>query len=97
MHKPYFSIIRDFILSESKSVLQDDSGIPFKFLNEGKWDLTIYGSYTVPIPMFKPFYQDDLKKAVSDSSKVKKLPFGIGYNWRLGQSNLLVAKKKATE
>ena len=93
MHKNYFSTIRSTILGQSKLILQDDSGIPFRFFDKTNWDITLYGKYNKPIELFEDWEQKDLKKAYKDSS-TKPLNFGIGYNWQQGQSNMLIAKKK---
>ncbi len=95
MHKDYFSTIRDTILDKSALVVQDDSGIPYHFFKADKWDLQLYGVYSSPIAMFKEHKEDDLAAAFKEPGKAKPLPFGIGYNWRQGQSNLLVAKKSS--
>ena len=95
MHKNYFSMIRKVILTHSNSVLQDDSGVPFRFFSDpNDWSVTLYGMYSKPIPLFGNWYQEDLKAAFGDSVHVKRLDFGIGYNWIKGQSNLLLATKK---
>src|SRR4029077_5249151 len=36
-HKPEFSIIRDQVLAKSIAVLQDDSGIPYKYFGAEPW------------------------------------------------------------
>lgn len=95
MHRPSFSIIRDLILDESEYLLQDDSGIPVQFFEETKWDLTFYGTYSFPISLFAERHQEDLKeKYLSKTSNVKPLPFGIGYQYRKGTSNLMLGVKK---
>ena len=95
MYNSYFSIVRDrMILGGSKYVLADDSGMPFKYFDPEAWDIQLYGSYEKPIPMFSMWTQADLREAFKDSTKVKPLPFGIGYNYRPGKSNLLLAEKK---
>lgn len=94
MHKTYFSVIRSVILKQSDLVLQDDSGIPVHFFDETEWDNKFYGAYTKPIPMFSNSFQEDLKKAYSDSLHVKALDFGIGYQWHLNKSNLQLSVKK---
>lgn len=95
MYNPYFSVVREkLILGGSKYVLEDDSGMPLRFFNPDAWDIRLYGTYDKPIPMFSMHAQPDLRKAFEDSSKVKPLPFGIGYDYKPGQSNLLLAKKK---
>lgn len=93
MHRPSFSIVRDLILNESEFVLQDDSGMPVKFFPTTKWDLTFYGTYSQPISLFAERKQADLKELFSGEG-VKPLPFGIGYQYKNGTSNLMLAKKK---
>lgn len=95
MHRETFSIIRDLILNESEYVLQDDSGIPVKFFDTSKWDLTFYGNYSFPISLFAERHQEDLKTIYQKKEMtVKPLPFGIGYQYHKGTSNLMLAKKR---
>jgi hypothetical protein len=94
MHKAYFSQIRKIILDQSYSILEDDSGIPLKFFKPDKWDIKLYGKYVGPIKLFETHFQDDLDSLYNIPNKVKPLPFGIGYQFRYGQSNLLLAIKK---
>ena len=95
MHRPTFSIIRNIILDESEFLLQDDSGIPVKFFDTKKWDLTFYGNYSFPISLFAERHQEDLKEIYSSGGdNVKPLPFGIGYQYRKGTSTLMKAVKK---
>jgi hypothetical protein len=37
-----FSMVRDFLLARSKLILQDESGIPYRFIEPEKWDIKIY-------------------------------------------------------
>jgi hypothetical protein len=94
MHKDYFSIIRSAILDRSTLVVQDDSGIPYRFFQAAVWDVDLYGVYSEPIPLFREHAEGDLATAYREIGRAKPLPFGIGYNWRQGLSNLLVARKK---
>lgn len=91
MFKNHFSIIRGYILANSRCVLQDDSGIPYRFFSNDNWDVQLYGTYTKPLPMFSAHFQQDYKNAYSDSLKIKKLDFGIGYIYKNNKSNLLLA------
>jgi len=94
MYKDYFSTIRGAILDQSALVVQDDSGIPYGFFKPDKWDVALYGVYSKPIEMFVTRKDEQLVRAYQTVNARKPLPFGIGYNWRQGQSNLLVARKK---
>lgn len=94
MHNAPFTSIRDFILETSDLLLQDDSGMPLAAVAKGdRFDLTLYGAYTRPIPLFDAKYQPDLRAAYL--KKAEPLPFGIGYKWGKGESNLMLARKKA--
>lgn len=92
MHESYFSRIRGFLLRQGRSVLQDDSGIPFSFFQDGEWRVWFYGTYTGTLELFKKKYQPKLIDAFRTSAV--PLAFGTGYKWRLGQSNLLLAVKQ---
>ncbi len=97
MYESYFSYIRNIILNGSKTILQDDSGIPLHYFKEkNNFDLVFYGTYTKPINLFKNSYQDDLYRIYNtkDSIQLKNLPFGIGYKFHKGESNLMLAKRK---
>ena len=95
MHRPTFSIIRNIILNKSEFVLQDDSGIPIQYFDEDKWNLTFYGNYKFPISLFAERHQEDLKEVyLNGGENVKSLPFGIGYQYHKGTSNLMKAEKK---
>lgn len=89
MHKSYFSIIRNTVLKKSVMILQDDSGIAYKFYDKSNWNITLYGTYEKPIPLFKDFYEADLFDAYKKAAK--PVDFRYGYNRK---SNFLLAQKK---
>jgi hypothetical protein len=93
-HEPYFSRIRSFLLNYAVSVLQDDSGIPFRFFRDGGWRIWLFGTYSGTLDIFTKYYQSDLQTAFAAPGGVNSLPFGTGYKWRLGESNLLLAVKQ---
>jgi hypothetical protein len=93
MHKTYFSTTRNLVLSKSRVLVQDDSGIPFHYFDPQTWDVHLYGTYLGPIDLFKDWFQDDLKAAFAEPKDVQPLGFGIGYRHRL-ESNLLVGVRK---
>ncbi len=97
MHKAYFSDIRSTILANSRAILQDDSGIPWKLFNDDAHTVTLYGAYTGTISIFPKDFQKDLDDAYKKEpgkSKVKNLPFGIGYKYIRGESNLMLSVRK---
>jgi hypothetical protein len=95
MHKPYFSKVRNLILTNSPYILQDDSGIAMKYFRPADWRLTYYGTYRRPINLFASHYQPELTASYNDSLlRPHPLPFGTGYNWRQKDSNLLLAQRR---
>lgn len=93
LHGGAFASVREFMLKYSTHILQDDTGIPVSQFKEDTWSLQPFGRYTRPIPVFARNYQSRLK-ALFDQSKPAVLDFGIGYKWRAGQSNLMLATRK---
>ncbi len=94
MHKNEFSHIRDFLLSKSATIVQDDSGIPLKFFELKKWGLNPFGNYLGPVEVFEGVYQGNMKELFR-KGHAKPIDFGVGYRWRPGESNLLLAVKSA--
>lgn len=94
MYNDYFSTIRDLILNQSTALLQDDSGMPVKYVDEAKWDRTFYGQYIQPIDLFASRYQSDLRAIYKSDSSIKPLDFGIGYKF-YNDSNLMLAERKS--
>ncbi|HYA42194.1 MAG TPA: hypothetical protein VEF34_12880 [Syntrophobacteraceae bacterium] len=94
MFDPQLSIARQFVLDQSRYILQEDSGIPFKYFDPSVWSLQFYGVYKEPISMFKYGRQADLAKVYATGSNIGPLPFGIGYHYKAGTANLLLATRK---
>jgi hypothetical protein len=97
LHFPYFTVMRPIVLEKARFILQDDTGMPFRFLERAKWELTVYGTYDKPIKDFKYMGQRDFK-TYFDSLKalnaVKPMPFDLGYHWGTKDNNLIRAVKK---
>jgi hypothetical protein len=93
LYEDYFSTIRNGILDNSLGVVEDDSGIPFHDFKPTEWDVTPYGTYTGPIPLFKEHDQPDLTDFYAHTPHAP-LPFGSGYKFVASVSSLLVARKK---
>jgi hypothetical protein len=94
MYLDVFTDIRDSILNNSTYVLQDDSGMPLKSFDPAKWDFQLYGTYTAPINLFSGNTQPDLRQKYQSDKNVKPLNFGIGYQYQVGTSNLMLTTKK---
>ena len=60
MHESYFTSIRDLILRKSNYILEDDSGIPYRYFKTNEWTPTFYGKYSGAISLFPNKFQKDL-------------------------------------
>jgi len=88
-----FTKVRAAVLSSSSFIVQDDSGVPLRYLPSSRWTVSFHGVYDRPIPLFGHRTQKDLKLAMKKKS-TGVLPFSYGYDYRKGESNLITARKK---
>ncbi|GIV22581.1 MAG: hypothetical protein N3A68_04020 [Bacteroidia bacterium] len=88
-----FSEMRRLILTQSVAILEEDSGIPYKYFDSTAWRVQLFGVYHQPILLFRSKYQQDLWQAYR-TYPVKRLPFTIGYHTVPGQSNLIWAVRR---
>ncbi len=93
MHADDFSMIRDLTLSISDALLQDDTGIAFRFFNKSEWKIQLYGKYGKPVKNFPWIKEKDLETAYKTDSSVKPLPFHLGYHWATKEDNELLATR----
>ena len=92
MHNDRFTMIRGAILSKSDFIVEDDSGIPIRYLTPDTWKVQYHGNFNIPVPLFNEpaLRQPDLKEAVKKNS-TGELPFSYGYN--VIKSVLITAEK----
>ncbi len=90
LHAGNFSTVRDFLLANSATIIQDDSGIPLGDYDPRKWRFFPFGRYAGPIAEFPGRYQPKYAELFRRS---QPLDFGIGYRWRSYESNLLLSIK----
>ncbi len=93
MHSGGFSQVRDFVIANSQSVVQDDSGIPLSYFKPDVWTFRPFGNYLGPIAIFPGRHQPRLGELFK-RAKAPPLDFGIGYRHRIHDSNLLLAIRK---
>jgi hypothetical protein len=91
-HDSRFSRSRDFFLSHSRAILQDDSGIPFRHFGDD-WSLHFFGQYRKPIALFARHAQDDLRQAYA-TNPARPLRFGSGYHVNQWGGNLMLAVRR---
>ena len=88
-----FGAIRNFILTHSNRIVQDDSGVPLAYFDPNKWNLRLFGTYLGPIDLFKQHYQPRLRELFQQSNP-PPIDFGFGYRWNYKEANLIVADRK---
>jgi hypothetical protein len=95
LHYGDFSNLRSLILAKSLYVLEDDTGVPYRYFKRLDWEIQLYGAYAKPVEDFPAVVeQKDLKAAYEDpAGNVKKLPFHFGYRWVSKIDNLLLMKR----
>lgn len=94
MFDPRVSAARQFVLDQSRYIVQEDSGIPLNYFERSLWNLRFHGRYVKPISAFGRNYQEGLASIYKTDKKIKPLPFGFGYYFNPGEANLMFAEKK---
>jgi hypothetical protein len=80
MHQGSFSTIRDYIVNSSRGLVQDPSGVPYRYLNDAGWNLKLHGNYQGAGSPFTSYGQADLAAAYANGTHpVKPMSFGMGY------------------
>ncbi|MCB1076365.1 MAG: hypothetical protein KDM64_00940, partial [Verrucomicrobiae bacterium] len=95
MHTDGFSVIRGFVVNDSRAILQDASGVPYRDLNQSGLSLTLYGNYTGPLDIFGEHRQEDLAAAYREGRPhpVKPIDFGVGYLRSASNACLILARR----
>jgi hypothetical protein len=94
LHAGHFSVVRDFLLNNSATIIQDDSGIPLANYDARKWKFLPFGRYGGPISEFPGRYQS---KYAELFQRAQPMDFGIGYRWRSRESNLLLSVRSSPD
>jgi hypothetical protein len=90
LHSGSFTTVRDFLLTNSATIIQDDSGIPLGDYHAKQWRFFPFGRYAGPISEFPGRYQQSYAELFR---RAQPIDFGIGYRWRRDESNLLLSVK----
>ena len=94
LHDGQFTKTRAMLLDSSDLVVQDDTGIPYRYISHSPWQVKLYGKYHKPIRPMEYAYQKDLEEAYKAKTAATDLPFPFGYHWRGSQSGLILASRE---
>ena len=94
LHSRNFTTVRNFLLNNSATIIQDDLGIPLAYYSTKKWRFFPFGRYLGPIDKFpglrQPSYAELFRRA-------QPIDFGIGYRWRTHETNVLLSVRLADD
>jgi hypothetical protein len=95
MHNPPFKMVKELILTNTESLFQDDTGVPYRdFKKRLDVDWQLYGEYTKPVKDFgDEKFQPDLDSLYKSSKDKKDIPFSLGYHWGSKKQNYMLIKK----
>lgn len=95
LHDNQFSKTRDMILASADILVQDDTGVPFRYIKQANWNTKLFGKYHRPIKPMEWGYQTDLDKAFREPEVPARgpLPFPFGYHWKGQESGLILATR----
>jgi hypothetical protein len=94
LHSGNFTVARDYLLANSATIIQDDSGVPLQFYNAKQWRFFPFGRYNGPIGEFPGRYQQSYAELFR---RAEPINFGIGYRWRTNDSNVLLSVKTSND
>ena len=94
LHQTEFKQLRQFMSDNCPNIIQDDTGIPVRYLQAQKREIQLFGNYVHPYgDEFKPYYQKELATLYEKTDNKIKLDFCYGYGCKKIEANLLIAKK----
>ncbi len=96
MHGDGFVGVRNFLLQNSRVIIQDDSGIPLRAFPKG-WTVTSYGRYVPHKEEFEKYYQPDLAALHAQDPPPAPLGFAFGYHWQKDAGLLMLATPQARQ
>jgi hypothetical protein len=95
LHDNQFSKTRDMILASADILVQDDTGVPYRYIKQANWNVKLFGKYHKPIKPMEWGFQADLQKVFADPEVAARgaLPFPFGYHWKGAESGLILATR----
>jgi hypothetical protein len=94
LHSGNFTTVRNFLLNNSATIIQDDSGIPLAYYSAKKWSFFPFGRYLGPIDKFPGLHQPSYAELFR---RAQPIDYGIGYRWRTHETNVLLSVRLADD
>lgn len=93
MHTEGFAGVRNFLLNNSRVIIQDDSGIPLRAFPKN-WKVDFFGRWFPHAEMFEKYNQPDLAAIFNRQPPPPELGFAFGYHWQKERGLLMLATPK---
>ena len=95
LHDNKFSKTRDMVLASADILVQDDTGVPYRYIKQANWNVKLFGKYHTPIAPMQWGLQTDLRQAFAAPEVAERgpLPFPFGYQWKGAESGLILATR----
>jgi hypothetical protein len=94
LHDHQFKHTREMLLASADIIVQDDTGIPYRYFAQPSWHVKLYGAYARPISGLAYGNQPDLQAAYNAHDKPSPVNFPFGYHWKSGKSGLMIATRQ---
>lgn len=91
MQKPFFAVIRDIVVGNSPVLVQDETGVDYKYLQED-FKVMLYGRFEKAHKLFVGGLQRELVAAYKKRDDVKPLPFRFGYEKDKGSAVMIAVR-----
>lgn len=94
LHYGSFTRMKNIFQGACELWLQDDTGCRLQDIDRSEFEITFYGNYVRPIPLFRARYQQDLRDEYTKEGNTRPMPFGMGYTSRPTNTNLQLMRRK---
>ena len=93
LHWRMCAAMRTYVMENSNLILEDDTGVPYRYFQPPQWRVSLYGEYSPPDRPFRRLYQNDLAEAFHDPARVRELGFSLGYGHGRRPSSMILARR----
>ncbi len=82
------------LVDRSSTIVQDDTGIPLRFLRTSVWSVLLFGRYQAPGGQFSNYYQPEISR-IAQSQLPIPAEMGFGYfSWVRGSHFQIISRRQ---
>ncbi len=94
MHYDWIGEVRKMVLDRSFMIVQDDSGIPYRFFDPALWEMKLLGIYDPSYRLTNATVLPQADMLAAYPRGNEPLPFHYGYGVIINKSNMQIAVRK---